>query len=59
LQSISCSIEGISAKKLHAGKPASPLLELSRVLVRFDQIATLIVNAKLCEEKPKIADKVG
>ena len=45
LQSISASIEGISVKRLHDGKPASRLFEIALVLVRLDHIANMIVNA--------------
>src|SRR6266576_5036855 len=31
--------------RLQAGKPCSPLLEIARVLVRFDHVARFIVNA--------------
>jgi hypothetical protein len=36
VQSIPGTIEGISGKRLHVGKPASPLLEIASVLVCFD-----------------------
>jgi hypothetical protein len=34
----------ISIKRPHDAKPASPLFEITRVLVRLDQIASRIVN---------------
>ena len=45
LQSISCSIEGISAKRLHASKRALWFFEVAFVLVRLDLVAHFIVNA--------------
>jgi hypothetical protein len=47
-QSISSSVEGISAKRLHDGKPASRLFEIASVLGRVDHIASIIVNANRC-----------
>jgi hypothetical protein len=51
LQSISASIEAVCRKTLQDGKPSfkgtstSPLFEISRVLVRFEHIARIIIHA--------------
>jgi len=48
MQSLSCSIEGVSLKRLQGSKSAkclSQLFEIARVLVRLDRIARFIVNA--------------
>jgi hypothetical protein len=48
LQSISASIEGISAKRLR-GKPASRLFEIALVLVRLDPLAFFRESGKMPE----------
>jgi hypothetical protein len=45
VQSIPGTIEGISAKRLHVGKPASRLFEIASVLVRRDHVANSIEHA--------------
>jgi hypothetical protein len=44
LRSISCSIERISDKRLHDGKPALPLCKIASVLMRHDHITRFIVD---------------
>jgi len=48
MQSLSCSIQGLSLKRLPGSKSAkrlSQLFEITLVLVRFDHVASSIVNA--------------
>jgi hypothetical protein len=52
MQSLSCSIEGVSLKRLQGSKSAkrlSQLFEIARVLVRLDHVASGIISANHIE----------